>query len=107
VVIVMDSRHPLTPLDRRLLDWLRPAGRDLHVLLTKSDKLSAQAAQRTLAAARRELALLYPGATVQLFSSLKRTGIADATARIGGWFGVQPPKTKAPAEGEVAGAKKP
>jgi GTP-binding protein len=107
VVIVMDSRHPLTPLDRRLLDWLRPAGRDLHVLLTKSDKLSAQAAQRTLSAARKELALLYPGATAQLFSSLKRTGIPEASARIAGWYGAQPPKTKAPAEGEVAGAKKP
>ena len=107
VVIVMDSRHPLTPLDRRLLDWLKPAGRDLHVLLTKSDKLSAQAAHRTLAAARKELAGLYPGATVQLFSSMKRTGIAEATARIAGWFGeTAPQKTKAPAEGEVAGAKK-
>ncbi len=107
VIVVMDARHPLTPLDRRLLEWLRPAARDLHVLLTKSDKLSAQAAHRTLAQARKELASLYPGGTVQLFSSLKRTGIAEATARIAGWMRVPPEKTKAPAEGEVAGAKKP
>lgn len=86
VIVVMDARHPLTPLDRRLLDWLRPAGRELHVLLTKSDKLSAQAAQRTLAQARKDLAALYPGGTIQLFSSLKRTGIAEAGARIAGWM---------------------
>lgn len=86
VIVVMDARHPLTPLDRRLLDWLRPAGRELHVLLTKSDKLSKQAAQRTLAQARKDLAALYPGGTIQLFSSLKRTGIAEAGARIAGWM---------------------
>jgi GTP-binding protein len=79
VVIVMDSRHPLTSLDRRLIDWLRNAGRATHVLLTKSDKLSKQAAQRTLAQVRRELATLCPGATVQLFSSLRSEGIDEAT----------------------------
>src|SRR5476651_1704491 len=27
VVVVMDARHPLTPLDRELIGWLRDAGR--------------------------------------------------------------------------------
>jgi GTP-binding protein len=98
VVIVMDSRHPLTPQDRRLLDWLLPSGRQVHVLLSKSDKLSAQAAQRTLIQARRDLAQVYPGATAQLFSSLKRTGTAEAQARIEAWVAAQ--KQKAPAKGE-------
>src|SRR5947209_1301358 len=56
VVVVMDIRHPLTPLDLRLLDWLRDAGRPVHVLLTKGDKLSRQAAQVTLAKVRSDLA---------------------------------------------------
>ncbi len=98
VVVVMDSRHPLGPLDRRLLDWLAPSGRQVHVLLTKSDKLSAQAAHRTLAKVRADLASAYPGATVQLFSSMKRTGIPQATERIAQW--VAPHKQKAPAKGE-------
>src|SRR5690606_2426147 len=55
VVVVMDARHPLALLDRTLLAWLREAGRPAHVLLTKSDKLSRQAAQRTLAQVRKEL----------------------------------------------------
>ena len=36
VVLVMDIRHPLTPLDRELLGWLRSAERSTHVLLTKA-----------------------------------------------------------------------
>jgi GTP-binding protein len=98
VVVVMDSRHPLTPQDRRLLDWLFPSGRPVHVLLSKSDKLSAQAGHRTLAQARRDLAQVYPGATAQLFSSPKRTGTAEALARIESW--VAEHKQKAPAKGD-------
>src|SRR6185503_10839440 len=78
VVVVMDIRHPLTPLDRTLIEWLRTARRAVHVLLTKADKLSGQAARNTLDRVRRELAALCPGATVQLFSSLKRQGIGEA-----------------------------
>jgi GTP-binding protein len=98
VVVVMDARHPLTPQDRRLLDWLFPSGRNVHVLLSKSDKLSAQAAQRTLAQVRRDLAQAYPGASAQLFSSLKRTGTAEAQACIEAWAAAK--KQEAPAKGD-------
>jgi GTP-binding protein len=97
LVVVMDARHPLTPLDRQLLDWLAPAGRRIHVLLTKSDKLSAQAGQAVLARTRAELSSLYPGATAQLFSSLKRTGVGEAAAVVEAWA---TRKNKAPAKGE-------
>jgi GTP-binding protein len=97
VVIVMDSRHPLTPLDRKLIDWLRTAERSTHILLTKADKLSKQAAQRTLAQVRREVATLCPGTTVQLFSSLKREGVAEATSAL---TRLVAGKNKAPAKGE-------
>src|SRR3954467_12759251 len=52
VVVVMDARHPLTALDRQLLDWLAAANRRVHILLTKADKLSRQAATATLARVR-------------------------------------------------------
>jgi GTP-binding protein len=97
VVVVMDARHPLTDLDITLLEWLRTAGRHAHVLLTKSDKLSKQAARATLARVQGRLAQLSPGATAQLFSSLKREGI-DEAARILARFAGQ--KNKAPAKGE-------
>jgi len=85
LIVVMDARHPLTPLDRQLLDWLAPGGRRVHVLLTKSDKLSKQAAQAALAQTRADLARLYPGSTAQLFSSLRKVGLAEAASRIDAW----------------------
>lgn len=97
VVVVMDARHPLTPLDRQLIGWLRDAGRSTHVLLTKSDKLSRQAAQRTLATVRKELAELCPGASTQLFSSLKNEGIEEATRTLSR---LAIHKNKAPPKGE-------
>jgi len=101
VVVVMDVRHPLTPLDLRLLDWLRDARRRAHVILTKSDKLSKQAARTALSKAQAALAREYPGTTVQLFSSLKSEGIAELGAAMGraaDAFRAQ--KTRAPAKGE-------
>lgn len=100
VVVVMDARHPLTPLDRYLLQWLSPAGRRVHVLLTKADKLSKQAQLTTLAKAKRELSTVHPGATVQLFSSPKGDGIPEATALISRWVDDEKRKQKAPAKGE-------
>ncbi|MFL5033798.1 MAG: ribosome biogenesis GTP-binding protein YihA/YsxC, partial [Microvirga sp.] len=38
IVVIMDARHPLTPLDQQLLDWLGDVPR--LVLLSKADKLS-------------------------------------------------------------------
>lgn len=103
VIVVMDARHPLAPQDRRLLDWLFPSGRRVHILLSKSDKLSAQAAQRTLVRTRADLATVYPGATAQLFSSLKRAGTQEAQACIESWVAAH--KQEAPAKGNKAGAK--
>jgi len=97
VVVVMDARHPLTDLDLTLLAWLREAGRPAHVLLTKSDKLSKQAARATLARVRARLAELVPGATVQLFSSLKREGVDEAAEALSRLAAA---KNKAPAKGE-------
>ena len=97
VVVVMDIRHPLTPLDRTLLDWLSEAGRTTHVLLTKSDKLSKQAQLRALADVRRKLATDYPGTTVQLFSSLKREGLEEAATTL---MRLAADKNKAPPKGE-------
>ncbi|MCB5185614.1 ribosome biogenesis GTP-binding protein YihA/YsxC [Methylobacillus gramineus] len=86
LVLVMDCRHPLTPLDRQMLDWFGPSGRPIHVLLTKSDKLSRQAANQTLQTVRKELNENWGNCTIQLFSSLKKQGVEEAEGVIGQWL---------------------
>lgn len=87
LVLVMDSRHPLTPLDRQMLDWFCPSGKPVHVLLTKSDKLSRSESTITLNKVRKELHTLWGDKiTVQLFSSLKKQGVDEAEKVLGEWF---------------------
>ena len=91
LVVIMDIRRPLTDLDLRLIDWFRPTGRPIHVLLSKADKLSRQEQTKALRSVKAELATwgdaeLY---SVQLFSSLKKTGVEEAEAVLAGWLGIE------------------
>lgn len=78
LVLVMDARHPLTLLDKRMLDWFAVTRRPVHVLMTKADKLSRQAAQLQRTQTAEALARLYPGVSVQLFSSATAQGLEEA-----------------------------
>ena len=100
LVLIMDIRHPLTELDWSLLEWFRPSGKPVHVLLSKSDKLARGAAYQTLANVRTSLQDAGLPVSVQLFSSLKRVGLDEAEAVVRRWLGV--PK-KNPAQGDQAG----
>ena len=87
LVVIMDARHPLTDLDEQMLSWFALTGKPVHVLLTKSDKLSRQQATLTLNRVKSHLAEHFPFCSVQLFSSLKKLGMDEAEAVIAGWFG--------------------
>lgn len=86
LVLVMDCRRPLTPLDRQMLDWFCPSGRPVHVLLTKADKLSRGAASQALQAVTKELNQTWGNCSAQLFSSLKKQGVEQAEAIITAWL---------------------
>ena len=86
LVLIMDIRHPLKPLDIEMLDWFAPTGKAIHILLTKSDKLSTQRANMTLKDVTLYLKSAYPQCSVQLFSSLSATGVEDATTVISDWL---------------------
>lgn len=96
LVLIMDSRHPLKELDRTMIGWFAPSGRPIHVLLTKSDKLTRSEAATTLAKVRKELEPLGEKVTVQLFSSLKKTGVEDVERVVGSWL--QAPAESLPEE---------
>lgn len=86
LVLVMDARHPLTPLDRQLIEWFAPEAKPLHVLLTKADKLTRGEAQATRRQVQAELVKLLPRSSAQLFSSLKHQGVEEAEAVMRAWL---------------------
>jgi GTP-binding protein len=96
LVLIMDVRHPLTDLDRRMIAWVAPSGKPIHVLLSKSDKLSRQQSTNTLRTVQKALAEMGDEISVQLFSSLKKTGIEEAEVVLGRWLGMEPVAKKKP-----------
>ncbi len=77
--LVVDSRRGLSDGDLQLIEWADPARRRIHVLLSKSDKLTRTEGMKAQAAA---VAALAGKATVQLFSALRRVGVEDAQDRL-------------------------
>lgn len=111
LVVIMDSRRPFTDLDVRLIDWFRPTGRPIHILLSKADKLSRQEQTKMLRSVKAEIATwgdadLY---SVQLFSSLKKTGVEDAEQVLAGWLEIEikTKENKGPPDKGGPGAKMP
>jgi len=95
LVLIMDVRRPLTPLDRALLDWFAPTAKPVLALLTKADKLSRQQARRQLDTVCGVLERAYPGAHAILFSAVSRLGVEAAQGFVAGLLGGQ---GEAPAE---------
>ena len=83
VVLVMDIRHPMREFDQQMLAWCSSAQIKCHILLTKGDKLKRGPAQSTLLKIRRELP---PNATIQVFSSLKKTGLEELVDKLSEWY---------------------
>lgn len=78
VVLLMDIRHPLKDLDRQMLDCCASRQLQTLILLTKCDKFSASQQQQQLRRVASELTASYAGQadiSLQLFSSLKKTGL--------------------------------
>jgi GTP-binding protein len=84
VVVVMDARHPLTPLDNQLLDWL--GARRLLALLAKADKLSRAEQATTLRTVSSLLDKRRGESRALLFSSVTREGVDECRALLGEWL---------------------
>ena len=88
LILIMDIRHPLKELDKRMLDFFAVTKQPVHILLSKADKLSKNEQIKTLAMVKK---LLQPyvarqQVTVQLFSSLKKQGIDEVNDIVAAWF---------------------
>ncbi len=92
VVLMVDIRRALTDFDHQMLEWCQHVEMPVHILLTKSDKLSRGAAGNELQKLRQVLAKDFaverdqPWATVQLFSALKKVGVDEVQVKLDEWF---------------------
>ena len=89
LILLMDSRHPLTEYDRQILMWSSQTNLEVHILLTKSDKQKNNALKTTLEKVKNftldpELSL--PSISVQLFSSKSKLGLKEFEEKINSWF---------------------
>jgi len=83
LVVTMDIRRGMTPLDDTLLRWLEPRDLPVGVLLTKADKLSRSAA---IAQERALQKAVGPVVELTRFSALTGDGVPEAQAWIEAWL---------------------
>lgn len=83
VVLVMDSRHPLTAFDVQMLEWVGAIGLPAHVLLSKADKFARGASLKQLAMVRKALPV---PVSVQLFSAQTGQGVDEAREKLSRWL---------------------
>jgi GTP-binding protein len=74
IVVLMDARHPLTPLDTQLLEWLGDRRRLL--VLAKADKLSRG----------EQAALTGRFADALLFSTVTKQGVEECRTLLESWL---------------------
>ena len=86
VVLLMDCRHPLQELDRNLINQLLTRHIPIHILLTKSDKLSRGNAKNGLIKVKNEFKDAADRVSVQNFSSLNKEGLEELIAKLDSWF---------------------
>ena len=81
--MVVDSRRGVGEFDQQLIAWADPGVRQVHVLLSKADKLTRSESAKAL---REAQAAVGDTATVQLFSALRRTGVEEAQQKLADWL---------------------
>lgn len=75
LILVVDVRRQLQDFDRQMLAFAACVDLQVHVLLTKTDKLKRGQAATALLQVKKELGA---ATTVQLFSAHNRQGVAEA-----------------------------
>ncbi|MBF9018071.1 ribosome biogenesis GTP-binding protein YihA/YsxC [Oceanispirochaeta sp. M2] len=86
IVLVMDIRHPLTELDRAMLDLAVTGDREVHIVLSKADKIKSGARQKTLSEMNKALKGLPIPWSIQTLSSVKKDGVKELRQQISFWY---------------------
>lgn len=86
LVLIMDIRHGLTPLDEQLLSWFAPAARPVHILMSKADKLTRNQGITAVDGLVRALDGRFGDLSVQPFSATHKVGLVEARQVVAGWL---------------------
>ena len=84
LIMVTDIRRQMTEYDEQMLVWSLERQIPVHILLNKCDKLTKSEAKQALSTVTN--AIEQQAASVQLFSALKKTGIAQVQAQLDEWL---------------------
>ncbi|NND80972.1 MAG: YihA family ribosome biogenesis GTP-binding protein [Gammaproteobacteria bacterium] len=85
LVLLMDIRHPLSDLDRQMVQWAADSELSTQVLLTKADKLKRGKTAATVLAVERELSKIGGNFGVEPFSASDYTGVREMRAQLDAW----------------------
>lgn len=89
-VLIVDSRRGLMDLDIGLLDFLSQRKLPVHIVLSKSDKLTRQESILAQRKVEKDMAPRIADGhpiTVQLWSALKKSGVDTLENKLKGWIG--------------------
>ena len=86
LVLLMDIRHPLQEFDVQLLTWTKQINLPIHILLTKTDKLSFGAGKNISQKVQKEVMKINSAASIQLFSAHKSIGHDELKKTLNQWF---------------------
>lgn len=86
LVITMDIRTPLKDHDRLIIDWSVAANLPALILLSKADKIGANARKEAVGEVKHLLSEFGGNFTVIAFSALKKIGIDETRDIITRWF---------------------
>ncbi|RAP37606.1 YihA family ribosome biogenesis GTP-binding protein [Legionella quinlivanii] len=94
LILLMDCRHPLKELDQMMINWSLDRELPVHILLTKSDKISKSEARNTLLKVKKQYDLMPDLITAQTFSSLKKEGVEELIKQLNQWYGLTDPNNE-------------
>ncbi len=86
LILLMDSRHPLTDIDRNMIAWSEHYKLPMYVLLTKCDKLKRNQLMKSLTYVSSTLEQQGLDCAVQAFSATKKIGVTQASNKISEWL---------------------
>jgi len=86
LILLMDIRHPLMPMDENMLNWVIEAQLPIRILLTKADKLRRGPRLQCLEKVKKALKVYGEQVSLQLFSAQQDIGWSEVEQQLSEWL---------------------